>query len=216
MGYRAIRLCLDNIEMFKIQIRAILKASAYGNVFIMIPMISSIEELRRTKEIVEQCKNELNEKNIPYKKDIKLGIMVEIPSTAIMAEKFAKECDFFSIGTNDLIQYTVAVERGNEKIAGLYSKYHPAVIKLIKCTIDGAHKEGIFCGMCGEVAGDSKFIPLLIGMGLDEFSMNSNKVLQTRKLITQLDRNECEKLVQEVINMTSSQEVKDRMEKFKK
>ena len=216
LGYRAIRLCLDNIEMFKIQIRAILKASAYGNVFIMIPMISSIEELRRTKEIVEQCKNELNEKNIPYKKDIKLGIMVEIPSTAIMAEKFAKECDFFSIGTNDLIQYTVAVERGNEKIAGLYSKYHPAVIKLIKCTIDGAHKEGIFCGMCGEVAGDSKFIPLLIGMGLDEFSMNSNKVLQTRKLITQLDRNECEKLVQEVINMTSSQEVKDRMEKFKK
>ncbi len=216
LGYRAIRLCLDNIEMFKIQIRAILKASAYGNVFIMIPMISSIEELRRTKEIVEQCKNELNEKNIPYKKDIKLGIMVEIPSTAIMAEKFAKECDFFSIGTNDLIQYTVAVERGNEKIAGLYSKYHPAVIKLIKCTIDGAHKEGIFCGMCGEVAGDSKFIPLLIGMGLDEFSMNSNKVLQTRKLITQLDRNECEKLVQEVINMTSSQEAKDRMEKFKK
>ena len=216
LGYRAIRLCLDNIEMFKIQIRAILKASAYGNVFIMIPMISSIEELRRTKEIVEQCKNELNEKNIPYKKDIKLGIMVEIPSTAIMAEKFAKECDFFSIGTNDLIQYTVAVERGNEKIAGLYSKYHPAVIKLIKCTIDGAHKEGIFCGMCGEVAGDSKFIPLLIGMGLDEFSMNSNKVLQTRKLITQLDRNECEKLVQEVINMTSSQEVKYRMEKFKK
>lgn len=216
LGYRAIRLCLDNIEMFKIQIRAILKASAYGNVFIMIPMISSIEELRKTKKIVEQCKNELNEKNIPYKKDIKLGIMVEIPSTAIMAEKFAKECDFFSIGTNDLIQYTVAVERGNEKIANLYSKYHPAVIKLIKCTIDGAHKEGIFCGMCGEVAGDSTFIPLLIGMGLDEFSMNSNKILKTRKMITQLDKKECEQLVQEVINMISSQEVKDRMEKFKK
>ena len=214
LGYRAIRLCLDNIEMFKIQIRAILKASAYGNISIMLPMISSIEELRKTKKLVEECKKELEEKNIKFKEDIKLGIMIEIPSTAIMAEKFAKECDFFSIGTNDLIQYTVAVERGNEKIANLYSQYHPAVIKLIKMAIDGAHKEGIFCGMCGEVASDSKMIPLLIGMGLDEFSMNSNKILQTRKLIGNLDKKQCEKLIEKVENLESSSDIIKELKNF--
>ena len=214
LGYRAIRLCLDNIEMFKIQIRAILKASAYGNISIMLPMISSIEELRKTKKLVEECKKELEEKNIKFKENIKLGIMIEIPSTAIMAEKFAKECDFFSIGTNDLIQYTVAVERGNEKIANLYSQYHPAVIKLIKMAIDGAHKEGIFCGMCGEVASDSKMIPLLIGMGLDEFSMNSNKILQTRKLIGNLDKKQCEKLIEKVENLESSSDIIKELKNF--
>lgn len=214
LGFRAIRICLANIEMFKIQLRAILKASAYGNISIMIPMISSIEELRKTKQIVEECKKELQEKNIKFKKDIKLGIMIEIPSTAIMAEQFAKECDFFSIGTNDLIQYTVAVERGNEKISNLYSKYNPAVIRLIKMAIDGAHKEGIFCGMCGEVAGDSKFIPILIGMGLDEFSMNSNKILQARKVITNLEKKQCEKLVENIIKLDSSNKVKEELENF--
>ena len=211
LGFRAIRICLANIEMFKIQLRAILKASAYGNISIMIPMISSIEELRKTKQIVEECKKELQEKNIKFKKDIKLGIMIEIPSTAIMAEQFAKECDFFSIGTNDLIQYTVAVERGNEKISNLYSKYNPAVIRLIKMAIDGAHKEGIFCGMCGEVAGDSKFIPILIGMGLDEFSMNSNKILQARKVITNLEKKQCEKLVENIIKLDSSNKIKEEL-----
>ena len=216
LGFRAIRICLANIEMFKIQLRAILKASAYGNISIMIPMISSIEELRKTKQIVEECKKELQEKNIKFKKDIKLGIMIEIPSTAIMAEQFAKECDFFSIGTNDLIQYTVAVERGNEKISNLYSKYNPAVIRLIKMAIDGAHKEGIFCGMCGEVAGDSKFIPILVGMGLDEFSMNSNKILQARKVITNLEKKQCEKLVENIIKLDSSNKIKEELENFKK
>ena len=216
LGFRAIRICLANIEMFKIQLRAILKASAYGNISIMIPMISSIEELSKTKQIVEECKKELQEKNIKFKKDIKLGIMIEIPSTAIMAEQFAKECDFFSIGTNDLIQYTVAVERGNEKISNLYSKYNPAVIRLIKMAIDGAHKEGIFCGMCGEVAGDSKFISILIGMGLDEFSMNSNKILQARKVITNLEKKQCEKLVENIIKLDSSNKIKEELENFKK
>ena len=216
LGFRAIRICLANIAMFKIQLRAILKASAYGNISIMIPMISSIEELRKTKQIVEECKKELQEKNIKFKKDIKLGIMIEIPSTAIMAEQFAKECDFFSIGTNDLIQYTVAVERGNEKISNLYSKYNPAVIRLIKMAIDGAHKEGIFCGMCGEVAGDSKFIPILVGMGLDEFSMNSNKILQARKVITNLEKKQCEKLVENIIKLDSSNKIKEELENFKK
>ena len=216
LGFRAIRICLANIEMFKIQLRAILKASAYGNISIMIPMISSIEELRKTKQIVEECKKELQEKNIKFKKDIKLGIMIEIPSTAIMAKQFAKECDFFSIGTNDLIQYTVAVERGNEKISNLYSKYNPAVIRLIKMAIDGAHKEGIFCGMCGEVAGDSKFIPILVGMGLDEFSMNSNKILQARKVITNLEKKQCEELVENIIKLDSSNKIKEELENFKK
>ena len=216
LGFRAIRICLANIAMFKIQLRAILKASAYGNISIMIPMISSIEELRKTKQIVEECKKELQEKNIKFKKDIKLGIMIEIPSTAIMAEQFAKECDFFSIGTNDLIQYTVAVERGNEKISNLYSKYNPAVIRLIKMAIDGAHKEGIFCGMCGEVAGDSKFIPILVGMGLDEFSMNSNKILQARKVITNLEKKQCEELVENIIKLDSSNKIKEELENFKK
>ena len=216
LGFRAIRICLANIEMFKIQLRAILKASAYGNISIMIPMISSIEELRKTKQIVEECKKELQEKNIKFQKDIKLGIMIEIPSTAIMAEQFAKECDFFSIGTNDLIQYTVAVERKKKKMSNLYSKYNPAVIRLIKMAIDGAHKEGIFCGMCGEVAGDSKFIPILIGMGLDEFSMNSNKILQARKVITNLEKKQCEKLVENIIKLDSSNKIKEELENFKK
>ena len=170
LGYRAIRIYLDNVDLFKVQLRAILRASSYGNVAIMIPMISSIEELRKSKEIIEEVKQELKEKNIKFNENIEVGIMVEIPSSAVMADEFAKECDFFSIGTNDLIQYTIAVERGNEKLANLYSHFNPAVIRLIKSAIDGAHKNGILCGMCGEAAGDVRFIPLLVGLGLDEFS----------------------------------------------
>ena len=162
LGYRAIRLCLDNIAIFKIQLRAILRASAFGNLSIMFPMISSIEELREAKKILEECKKELDGENINYNKNIKTGIMIEIPSAALISVGLATECDFFSIGTNDLIQYTVAVERGNEKISKLYTKYHPAVIKLVKLAIDGAHSANIFCGMCGEAASDELYVPLLI------------------------------------------------------
>ena len=140
--------------------------------------------------------------------------MVEIPSSAIMADEFAKECDFFSIGTNDLIQYTIAVERGNEKLTNLYSHYNPAVIRLIKSAIDGAHKNGILCGMCGEAAGDVNFIPLLVGLGLDEFSMNANKILSVRKLITGLNFEECKKLANNVLHLASTEEVKDELENF--
>ena len=214
LGYRAIRLCLGNPEMFKVQLRAILRASIFGNLAIMFPMISVIDELREAKQILEQCKQELDNQNIKYNKNIKVGMMIEIPAAAIMAETFAKECDFFSIGTNDLIQYTIAVERGNTKIANLYTKNHPAVIKLIKQTIDAAHNNGIFCGMCGEAASNFQYIPLLIGMGLNEFSMNSSAILQAKKTITELNKKDCEKLVDEVLQFSSDKEVEKRLKEF--
>ncbi len=214
LGYRAIRLCLDNLNIFKTQLRAILRASNFGNLSIMFPMISSIDELCEAKKILNECKKELDNENIQYKKDIKVGIMIEIPSSALISYSLAKECDFFSIGTNDLIQYTVAVERGNEKISKLYTKYHPAVIKLIKESIDGAHSSGIFCGMCGEAAGDELLVPLLIGLGLDEFSMNSNKILKVRKTISELDRNKCKSLVDEVLKLSSATDVENRLKEF--
>lgn len=214
LGYRAIRIYLDNVDLFKVQLRAILRASSYGNVAIMLPMISSIEELRKSKEIIEEVKQELKTKNIKYNENIEVGIMVEIPSSAVMADEFAKECDFFSIGTNDLIQYTIAVERGNEKLANLYSHFNPAVIRLIKSTIDGAHKNGILCGMCGEAAGDVKFIPLLVGLGLDEFSMNANKILKTRKLIKDLSFEECKNLANKVLELDSTEDVKMILDNF--
>ena len=214
LGYRAIRLCLDNLNIFKTQLRALLKASNFGNIAIMFPMISSIEELREAKKILEECKNELDNENVPYNKNIKVGIMIEIPSAALVAQGLATECDFFSIGTNDLIQYTVAVERGNEKISKLYTKFHPAVIKLIKDSIEGAHDAGIFCGMCGEAASDELYIPLLIGLGLDEFSMNANSILKARKTISILEKNKCEELAKQILRLTSAEDVKNELKKF--
>ena len=214
LGYRAIRLCLDRPSILKTQLRAILRASAFGKLAIMFPMISSVEELREAKEVLEECKKELDDENITYDQNIQVGIMIEIPSAALIADKLAKECDFFSIGTNDLIQYTVAVERGNEKISKLYTKFHPAVIQLIKKAIDGAHSANIICGMCGEAAGDPSFIPLLVGLGLDEFSMNSNSILKARKTINNLNAKECAKLSEEIIQMASAKEVEKRLKEF--
>lgn len=215
LGYRAIRICLREPEIFKVQLRALYRASVYGKLAIMLPMISSVDELRSAKAIINEVKEELKSKNIKFDKNVKVGIMIEIPSAAIMAEQLSTECDFFSIGTNDLIQYTVAVERGNEKISDLYTKFHPAVIRLIKMAIDGAHKSKIFCGMCGEAAADEKFIPLLVGLGLDEFSMNPTKILNSRKMIRSLNHKECKKLVQEVLKMSSASEIKARLEEYK-
>ena len=192
----------------------VLKASAFGNVAIMIPMISSLEELRKTKEIINEVKEELREKKIKFDENIKIGIMIEIPAAALIADELAKECDFFSIGTNDLIQYTVAVERGNKKIANLYTHFHPAVIRLIKKAIEGAHKNHILCGMCGEAAGDELYIPLLIGLGLDEFSMNSNSILKARKKISELEKFDCKELADEILKMTSAEEVENRLKRF--
>jgi phosphoenolpyruvate-protein phosphotransferase (PTS system enzyme I) len=183
LGYRAIRLCLDRMDIFKVQLRAILRASAYGNLHVLFPMISSVDEFLEAKELLINCMKELNNEGIAYNEDIKVGIMVEIPAAAIMADEFAKHVDFFSIGTNDLIQYTLAADRMNESISYLYNPMHPAVLRLIKMTIDAAHKEDKWCGMCGEMAGDEDAIPTLLQYGLDEFSMSASSMLRAKEII---------------------------------
>lgn len=185
LGYRAIRLCLDRKELFKIQLRALLRASVYGNLRVMFPMISGLEEFLQAKEVVEECKAELKAEGKDVSENIQWGIMVEIPAAAVYADELAKHVDFFSIGTNDLIQYTLAADRMSEKVSYLYNPMHPAVLRLIKMTIEGAHKEGKWCGMCGEMAGDEKAIATLVEYGLDEFSMSASSILNAKKLIMQ-------------------------------
>ncbi|MDP4088714.1 MAG: phosphoenolpyruvate--protein phosphotransferase [Bacillota bacterium] len=183
LGYRAIRLCLDRQDIFKTQLRAILRASAFGRIQIMFPMISSLEEVMSAKGILKECMTELSSEGKAFDGNIEVGIMIEIPSAAVIADELAKHVDFFSIGTNDLIQYTLAADRMNEKISYLYNPMHPAVLRLIKMTIDAAHKEGKWCGMCGEMAGDEAAIPTLLEYGLDEFSMSASSILGARQII---------------------------------
>jgi len=209
LGYRAIRLCLGNIEIFRTQLRAILRASIYGNVKIMFPMISTMKELKDSKKILEEAKCELRKEGIPFKENIEIGIMIEIPSAAIISDLLAKHVDFFSIGTNDLIQYTLAVDRMNSKLAHLYSQYHPALLRLIKSIIENAHKAGIWVGMCGEAAGDPKLIPIFLGMGLDEFSMNSPAILNSRYIIRKLIKKEMEQVAENTLDMENAVEVED-------
>lgn len=209
LGYRAIRLCLGNVDVFRTQLRAILRASIYGNVKIMFPMISTMRELKDAKEILAEARQELSKEGIPFKKDIEVGIMIEIPSAAIISDLLAKEVDFFSIGTNDLIQYTMAVDRMNSRLSHLYSQYHPALLRLIKGIIDNGHKAGIWVGMCGEAAGDPKLVPVFLGMGLDEFSMNSPSILSSRYIIRNLDKKEMEKIAEGTLNMETAVEVED-------
>lgn len=209
LGYRAIRLCLDRPDIFKTQLRAIYRASNYGNIKIMFPMISNMDELRAAKAIAQEVREELKNENIPFSQDVEIGIMVEIPAVAIHSEVFAKEVDFFSIGTNDLIQYTVAVDRGNQQIEHLYNQYHPSVLKLIQMTIENGHKAGIWVGMCGEVAGDEKLIPVLLAMGLDEFSMNPGSILRARYQIRNSSKKEVEKQLDTLLGLATAQEVED-------
>ncbi|MDO4534670.1 MAG: phosphoenolpyruvate--protein phosphotransferase [Clostridium perfringens] len=183
LGYRAIRLCLDRKDIFKVQIRALLRASVYGKLAVMFPMISGLEEFQAAKEFVEECKAELKSEGVSYSDSIQWGIMVEIPAAAVYADELAKYVDFFSIGTNDLIQYTLAADRMSEKVSYLYNPMHPAVLRLIKMTIDGAHKHGKWVGMCGEMAGDESAIPTLVEYGLDEFSMSATSILTAKKII---------------------------------
>ena len=183
LGYRAIRLCLDKKEIFKVQLRALLRASVFGKLCVMFPMISGIQEFRQAKEVVEECKAELRTEGKEYSDNIQWGIMVEIPAAAVMADELAKEVDFFSIGTNDLIQYTLAADRMSEKVSYLYNPMHPAVLRLIKMTIDGGHSQGKWVGMCGEMAGDETAIPTLVEYGLDEFSMSATSILPAKKIM---------------------------------
>ena len=183
LGYRAIRLCLDRKEIFKVQLRALLRASVYGNLCVMFPMISGLEEFQNAKAVVDECKAELKAEGKEYSDSIQWGIMVEIPAAAVYADELAKHVDFFSIGTNDLIQYTLAADRMSEKVSYLYNPMHPAVLRLIKMTIDGAHKHGKWVGMCGEMAGDEAAIPTLVEYGLDEFSMSATSILNAKKIM---------------------------------
>ena len=214
LGWRAIRVCLDRQEILKTQFRALLRASKYGQIKIMLPMIMDIEEIRKAKAIFENCKKELREEGIEFDEKIMLGIMVETPAVAFRAKYFAKECDFFSIGTNDLTQYTLAVDRGNEKIANLYDTYNPAVLQAIKMLIDGAHEGGIKISMCGEFAGDENAVALLFGMGLDAFSMSGISIPRVKRIIMKLDKKECQNLVERVLSLSTASEIKEEVKKF--
>ncbi|HBG7672691.1 TPA: phosphoenolpyruvate--protein phosphotransferase [Clostridioides difficile] len=213
LGYRAIRLCLDRKDIFKTQLRALYRASIHGRLRIMFPMISSLEELLQAKEVVKEVLAELDSEGVAYAKDVEIGMMIEVPSAAVISDVLAKHVDFFSIGTNDLIQYTCAVDRMNQKISYLYNQFNPAVLRLIKTVIDNAHKEGKWAGMCGESAGDQKMIPILLGMGLDEFSMSPISILPARKLITSVKESDMKKLADEVLNMGTAEEIKSYIEK---
>lgn len=209
LGYRAIRICLDRKDIFKTQLRALYRASIYGNLKIMFPMISNLKEIFAAKQVIAEIKEELDREKLEYSDSVKVGIMIEIPSAAVMSDILAKHVDFFSIGTNDLIQYTTAVDRMNEKIAHLYDPFNTSVLRLIKTVIDNGHKSGIEVGMCGEMAGDPTLVPILLGFGLDEFSMSASSMLNARKIINNMNYEKAKNAAQEVLSMETSDEIKE-------
>ncbi len=215
LGYRAIRFCLDRKDdVYRPQLRALLRASAYGNIKIMVPMVTCIEELREAKALIEDIKKELDEKNIPYNKNIEVGIMVETAAASLMADVFAKEAAFFSIGTNDLTQYTMSVDRGNDKVSYLYSTFNPAVLRSIKRIITCGREAGIMVGMCGEAASDPLMIPLLLAFGLNEFSMSASAILYSRKLITEYSIEELQAVADKAMSFATAAEVENYMKAF--
>lgn len=215
LGLRAIRLCLEMEDMFRTQLRALLRASIHGNLKIMFPMIATIEEFRQAKALFLEEKSKLKNEGLPVNETIEVGIMVEIPSTAVMADIFAKEVDFFSIGTNDLIQYTMAADRMNERISYLYQPFNPAILRLVKNVIDAAHNEGKWTGMCGEMAGDEIAIPILLGLGLDEFSMSASTILKARSQIRKLSKVEMESHIETILSLSTSDEVESYVNSLK-
>lgn len=200
LGYRAIRICLDCQDIFRTQLRALLRASKYGRLAIMFPMIATVQEFKDAKAIFEEEKANLVASGVEVSDDIQVGMMMEIPAAAMIADKLAKYADFFSIGTNDLIQYSMAADRGNERVSYLYQPYNPSILRLIKNIIDASHKEGKWTGMCGEMAGDQIAVPLLLGLGLDEFSMSATSILKTRSLIKKLDSKEMKELADKAVS----------------
>lgn len=207
LGYRAIRLCLAQQDIFRPQLRALLRASVYGKLNIMFPMVATINEFREAKAILLEEKENLKNEGHDISDDIELGIMVEIPATAALADVFAKEVDFFSIGTNDLIQYTLAADRMSERVSYLYQPYNPSILRLVKQVIEASHKEGKWTGMCGEMAGDETAIPLLLGLGLDEFSMSATSILKARRQINALSKNEMTELANRAVDCATQEEV---------
>ena len=216
LGYRAIRICLDDHALFKVQMRALLRASVYGNLKIMFPMIATVEEFREAKAFLYDVKEQLKAEGIEVAEHIEIGLMVEVPSAAIMADVFAKEADFLSIGTNDLIQYTFAADRMNEKVAYLYQPYHPAILRLVKNVIDAGHANGCWIGMCGEMAGDKVAIPILLAMGLDEFSMSATSILTSRAQISKLSKKQLEPHISKILTLATSQEVEQYVSNYLK
>ncbi|MCG4283073.1 phosphoenolpyruvate--protein phosphotransferase, partial [Lacticaseibacillus saniviri] len=204
LGYRAIRISLDRQDIFRTQLRALLRASAFGTLRIMFPMIATIQEFEAAKAIFLEEKANLQKDGVKVADDIQLGIMIEIPAAAVLADQFAKHVDFFSIGTNDLIQYTMAADRGNEHVSYLYQPYNPSILRLVKHVIDSAHKEGKWAGMCGEAAGDPIMVPILLGMGLDEYSMSATSVLKIRSLMKRLSTADMAKLADQALNESIS------------
>ncbi|UMT81555.1 phosphoenolpyruvate--protein phosphotransferase [Staphylococcus roterodami] len=216
LGYRAIRLCLAQQDIFRPQLRALLRASVYGKLNIMFPMVATINEFREAKAILLEEKENLKNEGHDVSDDIELGIMVEIPATAALADVFAKEVDFFSIGTNDLIQYTLAADRMSERVSYLYQPYNPSILRLVKQVIEASHKEGKWTGMCGEMAGDETAIPLLLGLGLDEFSMSATSILKARRQINGLSKNEMTELANRAVDCATQEEVIELVNNYAK
>jgi len=216
LGYRAIRLCLAQQDIFRPQLRALLRASVYGKLNIMFPMVATINEFREAKAILLEEKENLKNEGHDISDDIELGIMVEIPATAALADVFAKEVDFFSIGTNDLIQYTLAADRMSERVSYLYQPYNPSILRLVKQVIEASHKEGKWTGMCGEMAGDETAIPLLLGLGLDEFSMSATSILKARRQINGLSKNEMTELANRAVDCATQEEVIELVNNYAK
>ena len=212
LGFRAIRLCLKREDLYRPQLKALLRASAYGDIRIMVPMVTCLDELRAVKNMIAELKEELKAEGVAYDENIKVGIMIETPAASLMADVFAKEADFFSIGTNDLTGYTMAADRGNPDVAYLYSAYNPAVLRSIRNIISAANKEDIMAGMCGEAASDPLLVPVLLGFGLNEFSVSATAILATRKVMSLWTMDECKALVDEVMQLETEAEVKALLE----
>ena len=212
MGHRAVRYCLDNADQYKVQLRALLRASAFGDIKIMVPLVTCIEEVRAVKALVEQCKDELRAEGVDFNENIEVGVMMETPGAANIADLLACEADFFSIGTNDLTGYTMCADRGNDRVSNLYSWYYPSVLRSIKFIIESGVKAGIMVGMCGEAAADPLLTPMLISFGMDEFSCSAPSVLRTRKTISQWTKEDADKLAAEVLSLKTAEEVKAALE----